>query len=80
MRPFHLLVLDLSMKKLIAALVAFSFATGSFACAVGHAGVTGDLGAKPAARAKAPQKKRAAKPVKPQATMLERQAEAAAAL
>ena len=71
------------MKKFVATLVALSFATGSFACAVGHAGVAGvagDTGAKPAARAKAPQKKRVVKAVKPQATILDRQAEAAAAL
>lgn len=68
------------MKQLVATLVALSFAGGSFACALGHADAGGSAGAKPAIKAKVPQKKRAAKQVKPQATILDKQAEAAAAL
>jgi hypothetical protein len=68
------------MKRPVAALAALSFATGSFACVVTHAWVDGHAGAKPQVQSKAPQKKRAAKPLKSQARILEKQAEAAAAL
>jgi hypothetical protein len=68
------------MKQIVATLVALSFATGSFACVVTHAWVEGQAGARPSAQAKAPQKKRAAKPAKPQVTTLDKRAEAAAAL
>jgi hypothetical protein len=63
------------MKRFVAALIALCFASGSFACAVGHAASPGTKGTKPAASKVA--KKKA---VKPQAPKKDARAEAAAQL